>query len=105
LQKQPEERYHSIHLARERQAASFRGHEHIVKLLLDNNTDINAQGRHYGNALQAAAAKGHEQIVELLLDKNADVNAQVGVDVLKEQVSPGGEFCLPPTPCTLNGRY
>jgi ankyrin repeat protein len=47
-----------------------------VKLLLEKNADVNAQGGDYGNALQAASEGGHEQVVKLLLEKNTDVNAQ-----------------------------
>lgn len=32
------------------QAASFRGHQEIVKLLLDNRADVNTQGGDYGNS-------------------------------------------------------
>jgi hypothetical protein len=60
------------------QAASERGYEQVVKLLLDKGADVNAQGGRYGNALQAASERGNEQIVKLLLDKGADVNAQGG---------------------------
>ncbi|KAI0604755.1 ankyrin repeat domain-containing protein [Pyrenophora tritici-repentis] len=60
------------------QAASFGGHEQIVKTLLDKGADVNAQGRPYGNALQAASVEGHEQVVKMLLDAGADVNAQGG---------------------------
>jgi ankyrin repeat protein len=49
-----------------------------VRLLLEKNADVNAQGGEFGNALQAASARGHEQMVELLLKNNADVNAQGG---------------------------
>ena len=48
----------------------------MVKLLLDEGADVNAQGRRYGNALQAASEGGHKAVVKLLLDKGADVNAQ-----------------------------
>jgi ankyrin repeat protein len=51
------------------QAAAARGHEGIVKLLLEKDAD--AQGRYYGNALQAAAAGGHEGIVKLLRENGA----------------------------------
>ncbi|KAK7750875.1 hypothetical protein SLS62_007138 [Diatrype stigma] len=60
------------------QAASFNGHERIVKMLLNNGAHINAQGGTYGNALQAASLNGHERIVKMLLDNGADVNAQGG---------------------------
>jgi ankyrin repeat protein len=49
-----------------------------VKLLLEKNPDVNAQGGEYGNALQAASLDGHEQLVKMLLDRHANVNAQGG---------------------------
>ncbi|KAF1954428.1 hypothetical protein CC80DRAFT_567678 [Byssothecium circinans] len=52
--------------------ASLVGLRKIVKLLLDKDADVNAQGGRYGNALQAASARGHEAIVKLLLDKDAN---------------------------------
>jgi len=60
------------------QAASGRGHETVVRLLLDAGANVNAQGGYYGNALQAASAEGHEAVVRLLLEKGANVNAQGG---------------------------
>ncbi|KAJ5214504.1 NACHT nucleoside triphosphatase [Penicillium cf. viridicatum] len=60
------------------QAASFKGHQEIVKLLLDNGVDVNAQGGHYSNALHAASDRGYQEIVKLLLDNGVDVNAQGG---------------------------
>ena len=60
------------------QAASSRGHQQVVKLLLDQGAEVNAQGGHFGNALQAASSGGHQQIVKLLLDQGAEVNAQGG---------------------------
>ncbi|OAG06012.1 ankyrin [Paraphaeosphaeria sporulosa] len=53
------------------EAASCRGHEAIVKLLLDKGAEVNAQGGRYGNALQAASSRGHEQVVEMLLNAGA----------------------------------
>jgi ankyrin repeat protein len=59
-------------------AASYRGHEAIVKLLVEKGADVNAQGGYFGNALQAASLGGHKAIVKLLVEKGADVNAQGG---------------------------
>jgi ankyrin repeat protein len=64
--------------------ASVRGHEAVVKLLLDKGADVNAQGGYYGNALQAASSGGyktpssggHKAVVKLLLDKGAHSNAE-----------------------------
>ncbi|KFY50492.1 hypothetical protein V495_00232 [Pseudogymnoascus sp. VKM F-4514 (FW-929)] len=48
-------------------AASLRGHDKAVELLLSKGADVNAQGGLYGQALQAASAEGYEKIVEVLL--------------------------------------
>src|SRR5256885_12669612 len=45
-------------------AASYRGHEKVVELLLDAGADVNAQGGNFGTALQAASSKNHEKVVE-----------------------------------------
>jgi hypothetical protein len=55
--------------------ASLLGLRAIVKALLDNDADVNAEGGEYGSALQAASEGGHTEVVRLLLDKDADVNA------------------------------
>ncbi|KAH6889957.1 hypothetical protein B0T10DRAFT_43770 [Thelonectria olida] len=49
-----------------------------IQLLLEKDTDVNAEGGEYGSALQAASARGHNKIVQLLLEKGADVNAKGG---------------------------
>ena len=54
------------------------GDVEMVKMLLNENKDVNPQGGKYGNPLQAAARNGHLVIVQLLLKKGADVNAQGG---------------------------
>ncbi|TKW49940.1 hypothetical protein CTA1_10836 [Colletotrichum tanaceti] len=45
----------------------------IVKKLLHQGADVNAQGGYYGNSLQAATIGGHQDIVQLLLDAEADL--------------------------------
>lgn len=62
------------------QAASYRGHEYIVRLLVERGrADVNQQGGSHGNALQAALFCGHEFIVQFLIRKGArDVNEQAG---------------------------
>lgn len=48
--------------------------EKTVQLLLEKGADIDAQGRHFGNALQAAAAEtGNEKTIQSLLEEGADV--------------------------------
>jgi ankyrin repeat protein len=75
------------------QAASSRNSIDIVRLLLENNADVNISGEksydseyeyqsakllfpggEYGTALQAAASNGWLNIVKLLLGNNADPN-------------------------------
>ncbi|KAJ5757468.1 uncharacterized protein N7511_006162 [Penicillium nucicola] len=60
------------------QAASWKGHEEVVLMLLDHGADMNAQGGRFGNALQATSSQGHKNVVSMLLDHGAGVNAQGG---------------------------
>jgi ankyrin repeat protein len=93
--------YSALHLS------SLGGHEAVVKLLLDQGADINAEGGYFalnltdirGNgheiyqflsqgayinaqhgcsALQLASLGGHEAVVKLLLDRKANINAGGG---------------------------
>ncbi|RYP84668.1 hypothetical protein DL769_001102 [Monosporascus sp. CRB-8-3] len=52
--------------------ASYYGHEGLVRLALNKNTDVNQEtGYYWKTALNAAAAGGHETVFRLLLDQNA----------------------------------
>ncbi|TQV97270.1 G-protein beta WD-40 repeats containing protein [Cordyceps javanica] len=60
-------------------ACSRKGCQEIVKTLLEEGADANAQGGVYGSALQAASSKeGCLEAVETLLENGADANAQGG---------------------------
>jgi ankyrin repeat protein len=58
------------------QAAASGGHLDVVKFLLDNGADIDAQYGKHGSALHAAAAKDHIDIVKLLVSRGADIHAR-----------------------------
>ena len=75
------------------QAASFKGHDRVIQMLLERGADVNAQDGHWGTALQVASWHGQEQIVLLLLDRGADVNSQGGHygSALKAASSGGSE--------------
>ncbi|KAK1492540.1 hypothetical protein CCUS01_13999 [Colletotrichum cuscutae] len=73
-------------------AASFRGHQDVVQLLLGHGAFANAQGGEYGTALVAAASAGHEYVVKTLLGAGADKSlAPDGDDVLVCAVCAGHE--------------
>ncbi|KAJ7500110.1 ankyrin repeat-containing domain protein, partial [Mycena latifolia] len=50
----------------------------IVRFLIKNGADVNAQGGYFGNALQAASCKGTPETIQILLDAGAAVSAQGG---------------------------
>ncbi|KAJ6537649.1 ankyrin repeat-containing domain protein [Mycena capillaripes] len=60
------------------QAAAANAHIEVIRILLENAADVNAQGGCYGTALQAASLHGHSRVVRLLIKKGADVNIQRG---------------------------
>lgn len=61
------------------QAASFKGNEKIVRMLLKKGADTNIRGGKYGIPLQAACVCGSESIVRLLLNNGANVNIEGGL--------------------------
>ncbi|KAF5340833.1 hypothetical protein D9758_017068 [Tetrapyrgos nigripes] len=58
--------------------AAENGYFHIVKVLVENGADVNAEGGKLGFPLQAAAFGGHLDVVKYLVEKGADVNAKGG---------------------------
>jgi len=56
-------------------AASQEGHLHIVKLLLEQGADVNAQKNNGSSSLFVASANGHLHVIKFLLEQGADINA------------------------------
>ena len=54
--------------------ASWKGHENIIWLLLDNDADVNHQNNNGWSVLMFVSQYGYDNIVRLLLDYDADVN-------------------------------
>lgn len=72
--------------------ASFKGHDVIVRTLLDNGADVNSPGfRYIPNPLFAAISGENVETVELLLDREADIRANGCrfTDVLTAAVAEG----------------
>lgn len=59
-------------------AASAGGYDKIVRRLIKNGVNVEAQAGLYSTGLIAASSHGHETIVQLLLDEGANINAQGG---------------------------
>ncbi|PQE10620.1 NB-ARC and Ankyrin domain protein [Rutstroemia sp. NJR-2017a WRK4] len=62
--------------------ASARGYTEMVKVIIDQGTDVNAPCKKFGSALVAALRasllSGHREIEKLLLAQGADANASCG---------------------------
>jgi hypothetical protein len=56
--------------------AAAKGHEAIVKLLLEKGADIDSKDNNNQTPLSWAAAEGHEAVVKLLLKKGADADSK-----------------------------
>ncbi|KAJ7453724.1 ankyrin repeat-containing domain protein [Mycena latifolia] len=56
-------------------AASYCGHESVVRLLIEMGADTNIHGGYFGTALVAASHQGHKPVVQLLLENSANINA------------------------------
>lgn len=54
------------------QEAATRGHDGLVRLLLDLGAEIDREGGWYGTAIRAAALEGHFPVVKTLLDRGAN---------------------------------
>ncbi|RFU76896.1 ankyrin repeat domain-containing [Trichoderma arundinaceum] len=53
-----------------------RGLHKLIVILLEGDTDINAQGRPHGTALEAAIEHQHEKTIKVLLNKGAKIDAR-----------------------------
>ena len=56
--------------------AARRGHEAVVRLLLEKGADIKAKDDDRRAVLSAAAERGHEAVVRLLLEKGIDIEVK-----------------------------
>ena len=59
--------------------SSEKGHEEVVRLLLDAGAPANDNGDRCVSAIQMAAQEGHEEIVRVLLQAGGDVNSNQNV--------------------------
>jgi ankyrin repeat protein len=56
--------------------AAEKGHEAVVKLLLEAKADVNSKDENSRTLLFLAAEGGHEAVVKLLVEKGADINTK-----------------------------
>lgn len=62
-------------------AASTKGHEAIVRLLLEYQANVNLNHTRYGTALSTASRFGNDSIVNLLIANGADIRAMIPHEV------------------------
>ncbi len=77
-------------------AASHSGHIDVVKVLLENDAQVDLQGNHGQSSLMAASHSGHVDIVGVLLEKYAQVDLQ-GSDGTSPLMVTGRKAMLTPS--------
>ncbi|KAH7114056.1 ankyrin repeat-containing domain protein [Dactylonectria macrodidyma] len=60
--------------------AAEKGHEALVKLLLQNGVDVNVMDQNEQTALQLAVDAGHREVARMLVANGADMNASDNAD-------------------------
>lgn len=86
---------------------SIEGHDHIVQMLLDNRSDVNAQGERYGNALSAASAGGHDwkvQILSIYFIQTHYFVVLIVAEIMLTSCEPTGNNWLPDETCRAAAR-
>ncbi|KAJ7453087.1 ankyrin repeat-containing domain protein [Mycena latifolia] len=58
------------------QKAALEGRTDVVRILIGNGADTDADEGEYDSPLQAASVRGHEDVIGLLLDHGANVNVR-----------------------------
>ncbi|KAH0555897.1 hypothetical protein GP486_006156 [Trichoglossum hirsutum] len=78
------------------ETAAKKGHEAVVRLLLESKLDVNAKGHHGQTALHWAVIYWHEATIRLLLEAKADVDVkdEVGRTVLSIAAGYGNEVLV-----------
>ena len=56
--------------------AAYKGNISIIRSLISNNVNLNAENFYGWTALHLATYKGHIEIIKMLIDANADLNIQ-----------------------------
>ena len=60
------------------QAASMKGHDKIMQILVDAGADMNSQNELFGSLLRGASLRGFDKTVQILIDAGGDANVQSG---------------------------